>query len=120
MSRKISSSSRNGNCYGTAADIVIDNFIFHRDSSMVLVHGVVTGQGELEGLKIGHAWVEDGNNVIDESNGNSIKIPKQLYYKFGRIDERDLVKYTSQEARKMMMKKGNYGPWTKINGLLDG
>jgi len=74
-----------GNCYQMAGNFVVD----HNSKKYTLVHGMVNGQGELTGLKFGHGWVEDGNVVIDNSNGNNIKMDKDLYYKLGHIKRKD-------------------------------
>ena len=92
-----------GDCYPTAGRYVMDN----HDS--VLVHGTVTGQGPIEGQRIGHAWCEVGGVVIDRSNGNDILMSRDRYYEIGEII--DPVKYTHEEAISMMVDTGHFGPW---------
>ena len=76
------------------------------------MHGEVRGQGPLDGVQYGHAWVEDGNTVIDVSNGRDIKMPKALYYAIGGIDQiGNMKRYTAEEFRKKVMKTENWGPW---------
>ena len=81
-------------------------------SSLSLVHGEVAGQGPLEGVTFGHAWVLDGDTVIDPSNGRDIRMPKTIYYALGAIDRIDnLHVYTPEQARERMLRYGHFGPW---------
>ena len=106
-----------GNCYQAAADFAIGKFFApHIDfiGEPYIVHAEVKGQGKLEGIRYGHAWVEDDENVYDHSNGREIKLPKQIYYLLGDIktdDPKKYRKYTFSEARKKMLDTGIYGSW---------
>ena len=62
-----------------------------------LVHAEVMGQGPLEGITFGHAFVTVGDLVIDKSNGRDVRIPKSFYYSLGKIFE-----------------IGTYGPWDLV------
>ena len=101
-----------GTCYVDAYQYMDDN------RKLKLVHGLVTGQGEIEGIRYNHAWVEDGNTVIDASlkaQGRSIyKIPKDLYYAIGNIKEKTTFRYTYKEMVKKMFDTENYGPWESV------
>ena len=68
----------------------------------VLVHGIVTGQGKLKGMKIGHAWIEIGDMVLDYSHGRRIVMKKKQYYRMGKIKK--VRRYTVKEASKLMFK----------------
>ena len=114
-----------GDCYVAAGDIVMDYLISQRGfgafnsefqfhGTPYLVHAEVAGQGHLEGIRYGHAWIEDDQLVYDYSNGRKIVFPKQLYYSIGDVDVDDPMKYqkyTFEEAKNRMMKTGNYGCW---------
>jgi GNAT superfamily N-acetyltransferase len=101
-----------------------------------LVHGVVTGQGELEGVRFDHAWVEHSQKpeipadapitaeqramleqmepmtiVIDNSNGLDIEIPAVMYYRIGQIDPTTVARYTYEEMARNMVTYEHYGPW---------
>ncbi|MCK5536358.1 MAG: hypothetical protein KAI79_05990 [Bacteroidales bacterium] len=86
--------------------------------SLTLVHGLVTGQGPIEGIVYNHAWVEDGNTVIDaslkEQGRDTYKFPKDLYYAIGNIQKKTTFKYTYEEMVSKMVETENYGPWEKI------
>jgi len=42
-------------------------------------------------------------------------MPRFIYYAIGGIEEIDnFHEYTAEEARDMMLKTGNYGPWDLI------
>lgn len=101
-----------GDCYPVAGRLAID---FIGDNKAKLVHGMVNGQGSLEGIRFGHAWVEYGNKVLDNSNGKKREMPKSVYYKLGKIKPSQNKYYTSEEAIKWMMKVKHWGPW-EISG----
>lgn len=78
-----------------------------------VVHSQVSGQGKLEGLKYGHAWVEDDLFVYDYSNGKELIMPKKQYYKLGGVKTIKPIyyKYTFEEALNKMVDTGHYGSW---------
>jgi hypothetical protein len=80
----------------------------------MLVHALVYGQGSVSGLRFPHAWVEDGDIVIDQSNGNDIRMDKRVYYALGRIkpNEKGAYKaYTYIEMTRKLKSTNHYGPW---------
>jgi len=97
-----------GDCYVAAARLASR---FHGEPKVKLVHGMVNGQGTLEGKRYGHAWVEYGNKVLDHSNGRKLEIPKSTYYAIGKVDPSQNKYYTPEETMKWMMKAKHYGPW---------
>ena len=110
-----------GDCYKTAGDFVLDNKLLGETRTNKIkfvgephvVHAQVTGQGQISGLKYGHAWVEDDVLVYDYSNGRKLEIPRNLYYAVGKIKTTKprYFKYTFEQARKKMLDSGHYGPW---------
>jgi hypothetical protein len=110
-SRKIFSNEATGDCYQAAAQHLMKETIFagNPNSDLRLVHGEVSGQGPLKGRTFGHAWIENGDSVIDRSNGQNIQMPKDAYYLLGKISNYHV--YTPEEARDKMMEHGHYGPW---------
>ena len=101
-----------GTCYVDAYHYMNDN------RKLKLVHGLVDGQGDLEGIRYNHAWVEDGNTVIDASlkgqGRENYKFPKDLYYYIGGINEKTTFRYNHEEMVKKMFDTENYGPWEKV------
>jgi hypothetical protein len=98
-----------------------------------LCHGVPEGQGEIEGLRFDHCWIERTDplpdnmpepqrslfmqyemniTVIDKSNGNDVEMPRLMYYQMGNIRPADVKRYTADEARREAIRTGVYGPWT--------
>jgi hypothetical protein len=97
-----------GDCYEAAGRYIMDNY----DPGLRLVHGEVAGQGPLEGMTFGHAWVLDGDMVIDRANGRNLRIPKVVYYAMGAIDQIDNVHvYTQDQAIRQMVRHEHFGPW---------
>ena len=113
-----------GDCFESALQELLHSNPFGKEDedNMTLVHAVVTGQGEIEGLKHGHAWNEIGDVVIDKSNGRNIVMRKEDYYKAGNINPNntnEFKRYTRQEMSKMVNKFKTYGPWELLNGLAE-
>lgn len=102
-----------GDCYDANGEYFMGRSIFPgKDASLRLVHGEVTGQGPMAGVNYGHCWVEDGNTVIDVSNGKTLKLPKAAYYALGQIDKNDNIHvYTPQQFRQKVVQYEHWGPW---------
>jgi exopolysaccharide biosynthesis predicted pyruvyltransferase EpsI len=73
----------------------------------------VSGQGDIEGIRYGHAFIVDDVFVYDYSNNRKIVLPKSIYFRIGKIIEKKPIfyKYTFEEAMKKMRDTMNYGPW---------
>ena len=104
----------NGDCYEAAGQYMMMKCQFGGNcDNLTLVHGEVAGQGHLEGMTYGHAWVLDAaGNVIDKSNGRNLSMPMQVYYALGQIDRIDnVIEYPWEEARAKILEHGTWGPW---------
>ena len=98
-----------GDCYPAAGRLAIEML---GDKKVILVHGMVNGQGMLEGKRFGHAWVEyDNRKVMDHSNGKQLEVPKDAYYALGGVKEEDNKYYLPNKAIRMMTKSMHWGPW---------
>jgi len=108
---RIPKEHRNGNCYEAAACFMIAREMLEKpsDRKLVLVHGEVCGQGPLEGLIFGHAWVENGETVIDMANGKHLRMHVRAYYALGKIKQ--TVRYSFEEMRRNILYFKHYGPW---------
>ncbi len=95
-----------GDCYQAAGRLMTKL----RDGH-TLVHGMVNGQGALEGKRFGHAWVETNDTVLDHSNGRELEIPKDLYYAIGGVRKEDNKYYDTDESLKWILKAKHWGPW---------
>mgnify|MGYP003658746031 CR=1 FL=1 len=62
-----------GDCYQAAGRLIMEYI-----GKGKLVHGMVNGQGSLEGIRFGHAWVEVGSKVLDHSNSKKKSIQKNV------------------------------------------
>lgn len=109
-----------GNCY----QIVLAVAEAVRDfgcRDVRIVHGIAVGRGDIEGVRIGHAWVEcivnvDDMVVIDASNGLRPRpIDVGSYYLLGRINSQECIRYTIEEHKRMCVERGNFGPWTQAH-----
>lgn len=98
-----------GDCYEAAAKYMMSN---SGSKDLILVHAEVMGQGQIEGLTFGHAFIIDDMNVIDVSNGKNLVMPKTVYYAIGGID---FIGNEYRYNRKQLLDKittfGHWGPW---------
>jgi len=102
--------TESGNCYETAGNYMVERCALGRSCKLTLVHAEVTGQGPLDGLKYGHAFILDGDIVIDKSNGLNIEMPKQVYYLIGGIGA-NVYEYSFEDFRQKIMEYKHWGPW---------
>lgn len=118
---------KRGDCYEAAGQFCMGSVFMPEPIEFVgephLVHAEVKGQGKAEGIRFGHAWVEDDENVYDYSNGRRIVMPKVVYYAIGDIrteNPEKYQKYTFPEARAKMLETKHYGSWDIKTEYADG
>jgi hypothetical protein len=100
-----------GDCYEAAGKYIMDECMFApKDCNLILVHAEVSGQGPLGGYKYGHAFILDGDTVIDKSNGRDIKMPKSDYYGIGKIGA-NAHEYSFEDFRRKVLDHKHWGPW---------
>ena len=109
-----------GDCFEVAGRLVRK----HRD--WVLCHGIVHGQGKLEGYRFWHAWCEcrlEGTDVwiaVDRSNGHNVETLAVTYYRVGKIDPDQVYRFSADDAAILMLQLGNWGPWDINEEVSDG
>jgi len=120
-----------GDCFARAARLI------WRDArgTLVLVHGHPIGTGaENLGQRFWHAWVEVTEEVtipagtnganpdhgpftltlttcLDRTGDEPVAIPRDLYYRLGRIEADECRRYTRGEALTALQHWGHWGPW---------
>ena len=102
--------NKHGDCFVVALNTFLED-----PENYTLVHGVVTGQGPIEGIEYCHAWVidESTDTVIDNTLPASYsKLPVNMYYRIGKIEI--TKEYDYKQVLKMIDKYGTYGPWDKV------
>jgi len=110
-----------GDCYEAAGRYVQDATLTGDAGNLTLVHGVVSGQGPLEGRRIGHAWVEVSTSheeislVVDRSQGQNLVLMRGDYYRLGQIDPNECKRYTPEEAIIEMVRSEHWGPWEGVS-----
>jgi hypothetical protein len=98
-----------GDCYEAAFQYMLSE---GPGSGLKLVHAEVMGQGPLAGVSYGHAFVLDGDTVIDKSNGRDLRMPAPAYYELGRIEYLDNIhEYDYVEMLRRALEYEHYGPW---------
>ncbi len=100
-----------GDCYMANGRIVMQKMSASDEKKWKLCHGV--GILQSDGEPFGHAWVEHGSRCIDQSNGNDINFPKQLYYALGNFPVKGykIYKYTPEQTGIKMVRNKHWGPW---------
>jgi hypothetical protein len=98
-----------GDCFTVAVNYMIENG--HDNKNLRVVHGIVDGHGSLHGWEFTHAWCEDGDNIIDNSNGKDMVIPKIIYYSIGNINQKECKYYDMNGVFEQIEKYGVTGPW---------
>lgn len=79
-----------------------------------LIHGHVTpALGPLQGERIGHCWIEIGDQVVDMSNGNDRKMPRDVYYILAGIEGGEGVDqaYSWKQYSVKLAAFETWGPW---------
>ena len=100
-----------GDCYEAAGSYVSDMVLSDKAEGLTLVHGVVSGQGPLEGQRLDHAWIEVDEIVIDRAQGRNLILPRVLYYLLGRIDTTESQRYAPEEVMELIQRHEHWGPW---------
>lgn len=90
-----------GNCFKN-----VITWITRNDTDVIVVHGKVN---DMNGRIIDHAWLENGDRVIDPTVG--VNVDKTKYYSITKAVAES--KYTSEQALINALRVGNGGPWTK-------
>ena len=102
-----------GTCYETALTYILDENMKTGNEDLILVHADVTGTGgNVEGQVYGHAFVLDGDTVIDTErlkHNDNYKFPYDFYKRIGNVTNEK--RYTFMEAVTKSMEAGTYGPW---------
>ncbi len=118
-----------GNCYEVAALAVLHLAAIEPDAAedIRLVHGRPTLAVQPY-EPYGHAWIEIRNSqtrhmaeddftlCADVANGRNVRMSRLEYYGRGRINRHECFYYTPEEAQRMMVEYGHYGPWEGPEG----
>ena len=109
-----------GNCYEVAGCYLLDAWTRGEAGNLVLVHGRPTLQ-VTPFCEYGHAWIEIAQNLerlgakaelvlcLDTESG--VLVPRELFYKVGRIDPASCLRYRIEDLRRWVVETGHWGPW---------
>ena len=112
--RRRKSTEARGDCYQSSFERLMDACLFLDKTNLKLVHAEVAGQGPLAGVTFGHAflWNENTGEVWDNSGGRNLCMPREAYFRLGRIEDiGNYWVYTWEEARRKALEYMHYGPW---------
>jgi len=97
---------RTGNCWQASMDKLLEL----ANPDVFLVHGMPMGRGKIAQYgRYPHAWLELYDMVYETRFDTWL--PVDYYYELGQIKYR--VRYSMRETRRMVLRKGTYGPWPK-------
>ncbi|MCK9435040.1 MAG: hypothetical protein M0R32_09550 [Candidatus Cloacimonetes bacterium] len=100
-----------GDCFVVSGRYVSSEGI--KNQNLTLVHALIRPRmGRLAGVEYWHAWVEDGNKVIDLSEGKTgekSEFPKDFYYALA--DPQQIHRYSYEETLERTLAEKNWGPW---------
>jgi hypothetical protein len=122
--------NKGGDCFTDSYNYMYMNGVIKGQRHLQLVHALIRPiMGSLEGVEFGHAWIEDGDKVIDTARENQV-IDRQTFYMLGglinlptsrdsgtSIKEDKIKRYSVEDAEKLASEHQMYGPWD--NGLDD-
>lgn len=103
-----------GNCYEAAFQTLMRLCLEGDKSHYRLVHAEIIGQGPIDGVHHGHAFVVDvvRDLAYDESQRRELCWPLHLYASISRMHEvGNWHIYTIEEASRRALDTGVYGPW---------
>ena len=100
-----------GDCYEAAGKYILA----HPGDGLKLVHAEVMGQGPIAGTTFGHAFVLDGDIVIDKSNGRNLQMSSAVYFALGQINDIDnFFIYSEKEMLLKITEFQHWGPWDLV------
>lgn len=103
----IPESNKHGDCFKVAFETMQKD-----PKNRILVHAIVTGQGDIEGIEYSHAFVIDESRdvVIDNTvQGPQKEFNTNLYYYIGKISiSRE---YDAKSAYEHILDTKQWGPW---------
>jgi hypothetical protein len=119
-----------GDCYEANGMIFRDI----KSPTARLVHADITPRlGKMAGRTYGHAWIEDGDKLVDHTTGSSIMdlikgfddVPEEFAGKvssksifYGIADPKNIKKYDTKAFSDMIRKHKHWGPWELPHGSL--
>jgi hypothetical protein len=98
-----------GECYKNCVVFTMANMFGPHE--WTVCHGVVTGQLDIAGQRIGHAWMEitlDGRELVYEP-AHHVIIDKANYYEHAKPAH--VVRYNCTELLSKAIRENSFGPW---------
>ena len=89
---------------------------------MKCVHAFVYGEGKLKGRRFEHAFNKLGDVIFDNSNGKTVTMRKEAYFKQAGIDLKEkgaYVEYDKEKTMVNMLKYKHWGPWDLNSSLVE-
>jgi len=121
--------NKGGDCFTQAFNYIFEEGVMKGRDDLILVHAIIRPlMGPLAGVQFGHAWVEDGDTVIDTSRnqetykkwdyyllGGLVNMPTADSFQSGKPEitfkEENIHRYTVRDAKRLAVQHGYYGPW---------
>lgn len=96
-----------GDCFVAAYKKLFEVMENPDSREWTLVHGTVAHLDNGNGIN--HAWVENAIEVLDYSNGLTVRMATEMYY--AKLSVSNVIKYSPFEALAKSASSGHYGPW---------
>lgn len=98
--------NRAGECYRDAAEFLLS----HDLAGAKLVHGIATLRGSDPPVRMGHAWIELGDDVVVDPSAGYVGRAAPYYIR-GDVHGHECRRYDAREARKAILEHRTFGPW---------
>lgn len=98
-----------GRCFDNVNEYFLANIKDHPE--LKIVHGLMTGQGHIEGYIHAHAWLQYSldNVLIAIDPSYKVYYPWGFYMSIGR--NKGYTVYTAEDYYNMQVEYGTVGPW---------
>ena len=98
-----------GDCFEATVGFAIERVGTEDEDKFRLVHGVVSGSGQIDGVRHVHAWIEVGDLCLNISASGRTGLYRSLFYRAGKIGR--TVRYTLEDAVYLAVNDDDCGPW---------
>ena len=111
-----------GDCFEVSGRMMMKIPDEMEKAGMKCVHAFVYGEGKLKGRRFEHAFNKLGDVIFDNSNGKTVTMRKEAYFKQAGINLKEkgaYVEYDKEKTMVNMLKYKHWGPWDLNSSLVE-
>ena len=111
-----------GDCFEVSGRMMMKLPDEMEKAGMKCVLAFVYGEGKLKGRRFEHAFNKLGDVIFDNSNGKTVTMRKEAYFKQAGIDLKEkgaYVEYDKEKTMVNMLKYRHWGPWDLNSSLVE-